>query len=176
MPTSAQTQVPSSAQEQGGILTPDNTLLVLTWATFFALLFILHKFAWKPILAGLKKREDYVRKSLEDADKINQQLADIEKDKTRILNDAKEQGNAIIEQSRKMSIEISSKIETAAKKNAEEIVNSARQELAGERQRVIGALKKESVATAVALAEKILKENLDNEKNRKLINDAMKDV
>ncbi len=44
----------------------------------FFLLIILHQFAWKPILAGLKQREDYIRKSLEDADKIKAQLAEVE--------------------------------------------------------------------------------------------------
>ncbi|MDE1921195.1 MAG: F0F1 ATP synthase subunit B [Candidatus Omnitrophica bacterium] len=174
--TTAHTQAPSGGHQQTGILTPDATLLTLTWVTFFVLMFILHKFAWKPILAGLKKREDYIRKSVEDADKITRQLAEIEQDKTKILNEAKDKANAIIEQSRKMSHEMAMHVEAGAKKNAEEIINSARQELAGERERVLVALKKESVQAAVSLSEKILKENLDTEKNRKLINDAIKDI
>ena len=60
--------------QQPGILSPDITLVILTWISFFALLVILHKFAWKPILAGLKQREDYIRKSLEDADKIKSRI------------------------------------------------------------------------------------------------------
>ena len=60
------------------LLMPETLMVILTWVTFFILLFILQKFAWKPILAGLKKREDYIRKSLEDADKINEQLAESE--------------------------------------------------------------------------------------------------
>ena len=141
-----------------GLLTPDITLVILTWASFFALLVILHRFAWKPILAGLKQREDYIRKSLEDADKINNQLAESELAKAKILEDAKVRANAIIEQSRKMGNELASQIEQRAKKNAEEIISSAHQEIEGERERVRNALKKESVQTAVSLAEKILKE------------------
>jgi len=159
-----------------GLLTPDITLVILTWASFFALLVILHRFAWKPILAGLKQREDYIRKSLEDADKINNQLAESELAKAKILEDAKVRANAIIEQSRKMGNELASQIEQRAKKNAEEIISSAHQEIEGERERVRNALKKESVQTAVSLAEKILKENLDTEKNRNLINQAIKDI
>lgn len=162
--------------EKGGILTPDLTLLCLTWATFFALLVILHKFAWKPILAGLKRREDYIRKSLEDADKIKAQLAEIETAKGKILDEAKERANTIIEQSRKMGHEVAGQIEQRAKKNAQEIITSAHQEIEGERERVRNALKKISAQTAVSLAEKILKENLDTKKNRDLINQAIKDV
>ena len=158
------------------ILTPETLMVILTWVTFFILLFILQKFAWKPILMGLKKREDYIRKSLQDADKIKEQLAQIEAAKIKIIDEAKTQANGIIEQSRKTGHELELQIEQKAKKNAEEIINSTYQEIQGERQRVLQALKKESVQTAVTLAERILKENLDTEKNRNLINQAIKDI
>ena len=162
--------------QQPGILSPDVTLVILTWISFFGLLIVLHKFAWKPILAGLKQREDYIRKSLDDADKIKAQLAQVEAAKKVILDEAKERAHVIVEQSRKMGNELAGQIEGRAKKSAEEIISSAHQEIEGERERVRDALKKESAQTAVSLAEKILKENLDTEKNRKLINQAIKDM
>jgi F-type H+-transporting ATPase subunit b len=162
--------------QQPGILSPDTTLVILTWVSFFALLVILHKFAWKPILAGLKQREDYIRKSLEDADKVNAHLAEAEAAKGRILEEAKVKAQSIVEQSRKMGNDLAAQIEQRAKKNAEDIVLGAKQEIEGERERVRNALKKESAQTAVSLAEKILKENLDTEKNRNLINQAIKDM
>jgi len=162
--------------QQASILTPEITLACLTWATFFTVLFILQKFAWKPILAGLKKREDHIRKSLEDADKAKAQLAEVDAAKGKILDEAKERANTIIEQSRKMGHELAGQIEQRAKKNAQEIISSAHQEIEGERERVRDALKKVSIQTAVSLAEKILKENLDTKKNRDLINQAIKDL
>ena len=162
-------------QPSGNILAPETIMACLTWAVFFVVLFVLQKFAWKPILAGLKQREDYIRKSYEDADKIKAELA-AEVTKTKILDEAKEKANTIIEQSRKTGNELAGQIEQRAKKNAEEIIASAHQEIEGERERVRNALKKESVQTAVSLAEKILKENLDSEKNRNLINQAIKDL
>jgi len=159
-----------------GILSPDVILVILTWISFLSLLVILHKFAWKPILAGLKQREDFIRKSLSDADKITSQLAEVELAKVKILDEAKERANAIIEQSRKTGHELAGQIEQRAKKNAEEIIVSAHQEIEGERERVRNALKRESAQTAVTLAEKILKENLDAEKSRQLINDAIKEI
>ncbi|MBF0504491.1 MAG: F0F1 ATP synthase subunit B [Candidatus Omnitrophica bacterium] len=157
------------------LLMPETLMVILTWGTFFILLFVLQKFAWKPILVSLKKREDHIRKSLEDADKIKEQLAQIEIAKIKILDEAKAQANGIIEQSRKTGHELELQIEQKAKKSAEEIISSAYQEIQGERERVRQALKKESVQTAVTLAERILKENLDTEKNRNLINQAIKD-
>jgi F-type H+-transporting ATPase subunit b len=151
-------------------------MAVLLWATFFCVLFILQKFAWKPILAGLKQRENDIRKAVENADKIKAELAALESSKSKILDEAKDKGNTIIEQARKAGNDLARQIEDRAKKNADEIVNGARQEIEGERERVRNALKKESAQAAVSLAEKILKENLDNEKNRNLINQALKDL
>ena len=162
--------------ERFGLLDPEKIMAILLWATFFCVLFILQKFAWKPILAGLKQRENDIRKSIENADKIKAELAAIEVSKGKILEEAKDKGNVIIEQARKVGSELAAQIEARAKKNAEEIINSAHQEIEGERERVRNALKKESVQTAVSLAEKILKENLDSEKNKNLINQALKDV
>lgn len=166
----------TTPESHPGILSPDTTLVILTWISFFALLVILHRFAWKPILEGLKQREDYIRKSLDDADKVKAQIAEAEIARARILDEAKQKAGEIIEQSRKMGNELAGQIEGRAKKNAEEIISSAHQEIEGERERVRNALKKESAQTAVALAERILKENLDTPKNRQLINEAMKDV
>jgi F-type H+-transporting ATPase subunit b len=162
--------------ERFGLLDVEKIMAILSWVVFFCVLAILQKYAWKPILKGLKQREDDIRCAVENADKIKAELAALEVSKSKILDVAKEKGNTIIEQSRKTGNELASQIEQRAKKNAEEIINSARQEIAGERERVRNALKKESAQTAVALAEKILKENLDTEKNRNLINQALKDI
>jgi F-type H+-transporting ATPase subunit b len=158
------------------LLMPETLMVILTWVTFFILFFILQKFAWKPILEGLKKREDYIRKSLSDADKIKEQLAHMEAAKIKFLEEAKDKSNMIIEQSRKTGNDLAFQIEQKAKKNAEEIISNALQEIQGERESVRQALIKESVQAAVTLAEKILKENLDTEKNRNLINQAIKDL
>lgn len=162
--------------EKFGILDVETIMACLLWATFFVVLVVLQKFAWKPILAGLKQREDDIRKSVENADKIKAELAGIEVSKAKILDEAKDKANTIIEQSRKVGNDLAGQIEQRAKKNAEDIISSAHQEIEGERERVRNALKKESIQTAVSLAEKILKENLDTEKNRNLINQAIKDV
>jgi F-type H+-transporting ATPase subunit b len=163
-------------QLTGNIFAPEQILAILTWAAFFCMLVVLQKFAWKPIIKGLEQREKDIRQSVENADKIKAELAALEASKAKILDEAREKGNALIEQSRKASAELSRQIEERAKKSAEEIITSARQEIDGERQRVKSALKKESVQTAVSLAEKILKENLDQEKNKNLINQALKDI
>ena len=155
------------------ILTPDVTMVILTWLTFFALLFILKKFAWKPILDGLQQREDYIRQSLEDADKAKAQLQTVEQNKKQILEEAKTQAAQIIQQARQSAADMAVEIEKNAKQHARDIVESAHAQTAGERQRVEQELKRETIDTAIHLAEKVLKENLDMDKNRHLVQEAI---
>ena len=155
------------------ILTPDVTMVILTWVTFFALLFILKKFAWKPILDGLQKREDYIRQSLEDADKAKAQLSQVDAAKAQILNDAKAQAAQIVDGARKSAAQLAHDIESKAKQNAQDIARNASVQIEGERQRLREALKKESVGIAISLAGKILKENTDTDKNRRLVEEAV---
>ena len=144
--------------------------------TFFALLFILKKFAWKPILDGLQKREDYIRQSLEDADKAKAQLAQVDAAKAQVLNDAKAQAAQIVDGARKSAGELARDIESKAKQNAHDIARNASVKIEGERQRLREALKKESVGIAISLAGKILKENTDTDKNRRLVEEALSQI
>ena len=155
------------------LLAPDLTMLILTWVTFFALLVILKKFAWKPIVDGLQKREDYIRKSLEEADNIKTQLAQAEEIKAKILDEAKTLAGQIIQDSRQAAGVVAAEVESNAKRHANDIVASAKAQIEGERQRVTGQLKRDAVDTAIKLAEKVLEENLDAEKNRRLIEKAV---
>ena len=158
------------------LMSPDVTMLVLTWVTLFLLLAVLQKFAWKPILAGLKKREDSIRTSLEQADKIQTAFTDIEASKEKILSEAHRTAQDLITQSQKRAQEVARTIEERAKTHAQEILQSAHQQIAGEEERLRASLRRESADIAIGLAGKILKENVDNDKNRKLIDHAIKEI
>lgn len=158
------------------ILTPDVTMVFLTWLTFFLLLFILKKFAWKPILDGLQRREDHIRESLKEADEAKRQLREVQVEKTRILDEARQKAQVIVEDSRRSAAELTKQSDQKAKANARQIVESAHQQTEGERERVRHQLRQESVVVAVTLASKIMKENMDNDKNHRLVQEALKEI
>jgi F-type H+-transporting ATPase subunit b len=164
---------PQAAHGNGNLLAPDVVMVILTWTTFAILFVILKKFAWKPILDALQKREDYIRQTLDEADKVKANLANAEAEKAKILDDAKTQASQIIQDSRQTAAAVASEIEAQAKKHANDIVSSAKSQIEGERQRVTSILKKEAVDTAIKLAEKVLEHNLDADKNRALIEQAV---
>ncbi len=158
------------------ILTPDVTMVILTWLTFFVLLFILKKFAWRPILDSLQQREDYIRQSLKEADEAKRQLQEVQAEKERILEEARQKSQTIVEDSRRSAAELARQSDQKAKANARQIVESAHQQTEGERERVRRQLRQESAAVAVTLASKIIKENMDNDKNRRLVQEALKEI
>lgn len=166
----------AAASSGGNLLSPDLMMVVLTWVTFFILFAILKKYAWKPILEALEKREDFIRRSLEDADRAKQQLAEIETEKAQIINAAKSHAAQIIDEARKTATIVAHDTENKARASAQDMLKNAQTQIEGERQKVRQALKVESVDTAIILAGKILKENTDTDKNRRLVEEAVKEL
>ncbi len=157
------------------IMTPDLSMAILTWITFFLLLGILYKFAWKPILAALDEREAKIRRSLDDAQKAKAELEQIEQARAQRIAQADEQAKAILDRARRAAVEAASIIEYKAKEEAQITLNNATHEINALAQKTKTILKKESVDLAVVLAEKIIQENLDVNKQQKLIDQFLKD-
>lgn len=164
------------AHAKPDILAPDVAMLILTWATFFTLLAVLQKFAWKPILAALQNREDAIRTSLEQADKIKTAFDDIQQSKDDVLAKAHRSAQDIVEQSRKRAQDLARSIEERAKAHAQEIVEAAHLQVEGEKERAIAAVRRDSAQVAVGLAGKIMGENMDNEKNQKIAERYIKEI
>jgi F-type H+-transporting ATPase subunit b len=166
----------NAASSGSNILAPDVLMVVLTWVTFFILFAILKKYAWLPILAALKKREDYIRGSLAEADKVKADVAQAQESKNKIIAEARMTAQTIIDEARKKAVDVAHGIEDRAKKQAQDAVETAHQEIAGERERARAALRKESADIAVNLASKLLKENLDKAKSDRLIEQYIKEI
>ena len=161
---------------QGEYFSPDATMLILTWVTFFLLLAVLHKFAWKPILAALDQREKDIQKSVENADKLKEELANMENRIKQKMAEAEDQGKRIIEESKKAAGEAARHIQSMAKEESKILLENARQEINEEKEKAQADLRLESAEIAVKLAEKILEENLDKEKNKRIINEYLKET
>ena len=100
------------------LMDPSKNMVIWTWVTFGILLIILHKFAWKPILAGLDKREGDIKESVENAEKIRDELAQIEQKREKSIAEADEKAKDIVSMARKAAVEASKVIENKAKEEA----------------------------------------------------------
>lgn len=170
-------EIPAAvAAHEPGILTPDVTMVILTWVSFLLLLTILHKFAWKPILKALDDRENNIRSAVENAEKIKAELKAINDQRDKILNEAYTKAKEAVDQSRQAAIEAAKVIERKAKEEAHILLENARAEIKAEKEQAQNELKKEVTHWTIQLASKLVEENLDNEKNRKLVVQHLKEI
>ena len=169
-------EIAAAAHHDAGIMSPDVTMIVLTWVAFISLLIILHKFAWKPIFALLDAREEKIRKAVEDAEKAKETLAHIEQTREQILTEAHRKAKDIVDQSQKAAVEAAKVIQQKTREEAQIVFENARREIKEEAERAQAALREESAKVAIILAGKLLEENLDDDKNRKLVNELIKKI
>jgi len=155
--------------KEPGILTPEVTMVILTWVTFFLLLVLLYKFAWKPILSALDEREKHIKKSIEDADKVKAELESLAKRQQEIISEAHAKAKEAIDQSRQAAVQAAKHITDQAKQEANIILENARRDIKEQVKEAQANLREESATIAIQLAAKIIEENLDETKSKKLI-------
>ncbi len=166
----------SVATHEPDFMDPHATMLILTWITFFALLAILQKFAWKPILNGLEKREEDIRKSIEYVDQLKNELAQIDNKRSQILTEAAHKAKEVVDQSRKAAIEAANTIQQKAREESKILVENAQREMKESIEKARADLKEETAHMVISLASKLIQENLDKEKNQKLVSQLIKQI
>lgn len=167
---------PSSEHHEKGFFSPDMNMVLLTWVTFFLLLAVLYKYAWKPILNILDTREESIRKSLEDVDRIKNELENLDSKCAQLIAEAESKATEIIDQSRKAAKEAANIIENKAREEAQISLENAIRDIKDETQKAQMQLREESTQIAVGLASKLIEENMSTEKNRSLINRFIKNI
>ncbi len=129
---------------------------------------ILKKFAWQPILDGLEKRENDIRASIENAERIRGELAELDAKRTTALADADAKAKEILDAARKAAQEAARVIEHKARDEANILLDNARREVKTATDKARAVLRQEAAELSVGLAGKILKDQLDSTRARAL--------
>ncbi len=160
-----------------GLVIPDYGLLFWMVFTFLIVMYLLKKFAWKPILSSLKDREDSIEEALESAKQAREEMGKLQADNEKILAEARNERNEMLKEAKEVKQNIIDDAKGSAAKEAEKIVEAARQAIQNEKTAAINEMK-ESIATlSVQIAEKILKKQLDDPKKQKdLMDQYLKDI
>jgi F-type H+-transporting ATPase subunit b len=165
------------ASEGGGSLVDVNPGLVIwTVITFAILLFVLKKLAWKPILTALNEREDAIKESLEKAEKAKDEAQKILQENQASLLKADEESKKIIEQSRQYAEKLKDQMLRESKEQAQKIVEDASAQIEQKKEAAFSELKTKVAEIAISAAEKILKENLDKDSHKKLVDRYIEDI
>ncbi len=142
---------------------------LIFWMTlgFGIVLFILKKFAWKPILKSLKDREDNIEDALNAANKAREEMKQLQFDNEALLKEAKEERDAILRDARKVKESIIEESKTKANEEANRIIESAKESIENEKMAAVTELKNQLANLSIEVAEKILRAELSEDKKQK---------
>ncbi|HCY76191.1 MAG TPA: ATP synthase F0 subunit B [Ignavibacteriales bacterium] len=168
--------VSESESGGGGLLSVNGGLAFWTSLTFILLLILLTRFAWKPILSALKQREDAIKDSLEQAEKAKDEAKQILAQNQNSLSKAEDESKKIIEQSRLFAQNLKDQMIKDSKEEAKKLIEEAAAEIDRKKNAAFDELKNQIAEISVQAAEKILKENLDAEKNRKIVDKYINEI
>jgi len=156
------------------LVQPDPGLFLWTILTFLILFGLLAKFAWKPLLAVLDRREEIIRQSLDDAEKAKHELQRLQQESKEILSTARVEAQSILAKTRSEAEKLKGEIRQKAKAQADSILRDAEKQIQVETEKAIAMLKSDVVDLSLVVASKLIKRNLSKEDNHSLIEESLK--
>jgi F-type H+-transporting ATPase subunit b len=149
------------------LVTPGLGLIFWMALSFGIVLFILRKFAWKPILKSLHDREDSIDEALNTANKAREDMKQLKFDNESLLKEAKEERDAILKDAREVRNTIIEDSKEKANDEANRIIESAKESIQNEKMAAITDLKNQIGVLSIEIAEKILKAELSEDIKQK---------
>jgi len=155
----------------------DIGLLFWMTLTFSILLFILGKYAWRPIMKMLHEREDSIEKALNAAEEAKKEMLKLKAGNEQLLVEAKEERDALMRDARKVKESIIEEARVKANEEANRIIENARESIQYEKLAAINELKNQIASISIEIAEKLIGQELsDKEKQKELTEKLLKDV
>lgn len=142
---------------------------LIFWMTlsFAIVIWILGKYAWKPIMKSLKEREDSIDEALHAADKAREKMQQLKVGNEELLQQAKEERDNILRDARKVKDKIIEDARGKANDEANRIVENAKVRIENEKMAAMTELKNQIASLSIEIAEKILQQELSEEKKQK---------
>ncbi|KEY19962.1 F0F1 ATP synthase subunit B [Kaistella antarctica] len=145
------------------MIEPGIGLLFWMTLTFLILMFLLAKFAWKPILSAVNEREVTIVDSLNQATLARQEVENLKAENEIIIRDAKIERDHILKEARDIRDRIVGEAKGLAQAEGDKMIESARQTIVAEKSAAVSEIKSQIGTLSVSIAESILKQKLDND-------------
>jgi len=150
---------------------------LIFWMTlaFGAVLWILAKYAWKPILKSLKDREESIDEALHEADKARQEMKELKFSNEELLAEAKDERDALLRQAREIKEKLIEDARLKANEESNRIIESARETIENEKMAAMVDLKNQIARLSIEIAEKVLQHELsDKSKQNDFVDQLIK--
>jgi F-type H+-transporting ATPase subunit b len=144
---------------------------------FIALILLLKKFAWGPILTAVEEREDGIKDALEAAEKAKAEMQALNADNERVLAEARIERDALLKEAREIKDGIINDAKELANTEADKILTTAKDQINNEKMKAMTELKNKVATLSIDIAEKVLRSELtDKKKQEDLVANALKET
>jgi F-type H+-transporting ATPase subunit b len=144
---------------------------------FVGLLFLLKKFAWKPILDAVNEREEGIKNALLSADNARKEMQNLQSDNQRILQEARTERDTLLKEAREMKDKMVADAKNEAQVQGQKMIEQAKAAIETEKNAAMAELKLQVSTLSLQIAEKLLKDELsNNEAQVKLVEKMLGDA
>ena len=159
------------------LMDPPIGLIFWMTLTFVTVLFLLAKFAWKPILNGLKERESSIADALNEAKRAREEMASLSAKNEELMRQAREERELLLKEARDVRDREIAEAKGKAKAEADALLTRARADIQNEKNAALTEMKNQVAELSVTVAEIILREKLGSEAaQHALVDKVMKDA
>ncbi|RPD38765.1 F0F1 ATP synthase subunit B [Chitinophaga barathri] len=146
------------------LLMPELGLFSISLLIFIIVFLILKKFAWKPILATLKEREDSITDSIATAERVKEEMAQMKAEHEHVLAEAKAERSKILKEAKELKDQIISEAKAQAQAEAKKIVQDASVAIENQKLAALTEVKNQVGNLVIEVAEKVLRKELSDKK------------
>ena len=156
------------------LLKPELGLIVWTAVIFLIVLYLLTKFAWKPILNALNDREKHIDDALKSADRAREEMANMKSEHESLLKQAKEERSQILKEAKEIKDSIINEAKDKAKEEGAKLIAEAKREIDNQKMAALIEVKNQVGNMVIEVSEKILQRELHNkDEQMKYINSVL---
>jgi F-type H+-transporting ATPase subunit b len=154
----------------------DTRILIAQLINFTVLLFVLYKFAYKPLLKFLDERREKIRQGVENARRAEERLEEVKAQEKGIIKNAKKEALGIIEQAKLEAEEKREIMIVRAREEIGEIINSEKEKIRIEKAETLKEIRREVGGLVADALEKVLAESVDKKRDQEIIRKVVKNI
>ena len=152
-------------------------LFVVSLILLLALIALMVKFAWKPILNSLEERESGIKDALASAENARSEMQNLQADNAKLVKEARAEREAMMKEARDIADNIIAEAKEEAKEVTTKLIENAQDAIIQEKQAALAEIKKNVAELSIGIAESVIKKELSNKKEQlELVEGILKDV
>lgn len=159
------------------LLLPEFGLVIFQSIAFLLLMFLLAKFAWKPVLAAIKEREQSIDEALNKAELAKQEMTRLTAQNDELMKSARAERDLILKEAKTLKDNIINEAKHSAQTEGAKLIEKARIEIENQKKAALAELKNQVSTLSLDIAERVLRNQLqDKATQQDLVANLLKDV